>query len=106
MQVHADPVPLLENRNALGLLIESRVLDCDCGLSGQGRDGLLILETECRPAMLFGQIEIAQRRAAPTDRRPQEAAHRWVVRWKSHRRWVVLDIAQPQRVGLTLKQSQ
>src|SRR5207253_4839189 len=55
--------------------------------------------------LLLGQIQIAQRRPAPKDRRPEEAAHWWVVRWKPDRGGVVLDIAQAQCVGLTLKES-
>ena len=96
---------LLEHRNALGLRVQSRVLDCDGRLSGERGDSLLVVGAEFPSGLLLGQIQIAQRRPAPKDRRPEEAAHWWVVRWKPDRGGVVLDIAQAQCVGLTLKES-
>src|SRR2546428_5889956 len=106
MQVHTDAVALLEHGDAFGLPVQSRVLDRDRRMSGQGGHGLLVIDAEPRSALLFGQIQIAQSGAAPTDRRPKEGVHRRMMRWEPDRSWVVLYLAQPQRVGLTLKESQ
>ena len=63
VEVLADPDPLVDDRETLDLLVESRVLDRHAGVQGEQLDKSLVLDRELGGAPFVREIEVADRPA-------------------------------------------
>ena len=80
VQVAADPLALLDDGQALDLLVEPGVLDGDAGVQGEHLDEPLVVLGEVAGGLLVGQVQPADRPALGPDRDAQQRVHRRVVR--------------------------
>ena len=62
MQVAADPVALVDDRQALHLVVQPGVLDGDPGVEGEHLDQRLVVLAELGRAQLVRQVQAADRR--------------------------------------------
>ena len=79
VQVAADAIALIHDREALDLLVEPRVLDRYSRMKGEGLDQRLVVRAEIGSALLVGQVQATDH--VPLDRHwhAQEGVHGRVV---------------------------
>ena len=80
--------------------IEAGVVDRDCRPVGQHHDGLHVALVELHPALLVGEVEVAEGLVANPDRHAQECLHRRVLGWKSVRAGMRRHVVQAQRLRM------
>ena len=80
VEVLADALALVDDRQPLDLLVQAGVLDGDAGVDGERLDEPLVGLGELGGAGLVGQVQVADRAALHGDRHAEEAVHRRVVR--------------------------
>ena len=100
VEVLGDAVALVDDGEAIELLVEPRVLHRDPGVDREGLDERLVFRAEPGGADLVGQVQPAQGRALDRDRDAQEAGHRRVVRREARAVWVGGDVRDPERAVL------
>ena len=64
MQIAADAVSLLDDREVRSLLVEPGVVDRDPGVEGEQLDQPLIVRRELGSALFIGEIEVPDGSAA------------------------------------------
>ena len=95
MEVAADAVTLVDDRQAAHLIVEPRVLDRDPGMQGEHLDQRLVIGAELRGPELVREIEAPDDLAAGRDRHAEEAGHGRVVRREPVALRVAGDVGDP-----------
>ena len=80
MEVLADALALVDDRQPLDLLVQPGVLDGDPSMDRERLDKALVGLGELSGAHLVGQIQVADRAAFHVDRHAKEAVHGRVIR--------------------------
>ena len=106
VEILADALPLVDDGQQLGLLVEARVLDRDARVEGEGLDEPLVVLGELVGSQLVGQVEVADRRAVDGDRDAEKAVHVGVVRREAVAPRVGRDVPDPERAVLAHDQAQ
>ena len=83
VQVAGNALPVFDNRHPPQPILEASGSDCGPGDPAQRLDQYHILVGE--PALLVGEVEIAEGSVANGHRDAEEGLHRWMVRWESRR---------------------
>ena len=84
----------------LRLFIEAGVVDGDTGGRGERLGEHFVVFAERLAGSLLGQIQVAEHVVADEDRHAEEGAHRGVMRRKSNRLRVVVDVVESDRGGV------
>ena len=87
VEVLADALALVDDRQALDLLVQPGVLDRDPGVDRERLDEPLVVLGELVGARLVGQVEVADGAALDGDRDAEEAVHRRVIRREIRGAW-------------------
>ena len=78
--------------------MEPGVLDRDLRVEGEHLDQALVTLAEWAPALLVGQVEVADRGTAGPDRHTEKGVHRRVVRGEAGSRRVAGNVRDPVRL--------
>ena len=100
VEVLADALAFVDDREPLDLLVEPRVLDRDAGMDGEGLDQRLILLGELVGAGLVREVQVPDRATLHRDGNAQEAVHRRVVRREPVAPRIDRDVRDPERAVL------
>ena len=100
VEVLADALALVDDRQALDLLVQPGVLDRDPGVDGERLDQPLVGRGELRGPGLVGEVQVADRAALHGDRHAEEAVHRRVVRREPVAARIDGDVRDPERAVL------
>ena len=106
VQVLADALALVDDRQPLDLLVQSGVLDGDPGVDGERLDQALVTLGELGRVGLVGEVQVADRSTLHRDGHAQEAVHRRVVRRESVAPRIDRDVRDPERAVLPDDQAQ
>ena len=97
MEVLADALALVDDRQALDLLVQAGVLDGDRGVASERLDEFLVVRGELGGVALVRQVEIADRSTFHRDGYAQEARHRRVMGREAMAPRVRVDVGDPER---------
>ncbi len=93
VEIERQPVALGGDRELPRLLVQARVRDRDCGMSGEQPDQLLVLVGEVGRVELLGQVERPDHSRRRHDRDAEERAHvRMAIRPPAAEARVLVDV--------------
>ncbi len=106
VEILADPLALLDDRQALDLLVEPGVLDGDPGVEGEHLDERLVGLAELPRPALVRQVEVADGLALDRDRHAQERGHPGMVGREPVAPGMTGDVGDPERTPAADDQAQ
>ena len=106
VEVLADPLALVDDGQALDLLVQARVLDRDRRVAGERLDERLVGRGELLPGRLVGEVQVADRAALHRHRDAEEAVHLRMVRREPVASLVEGDVGDPDRAVLADDQAE
>ena len=100
VEVHRDPVAVLEDGDLLQPGVEPGVVDRHAGRAGERHRELLVAFAEHLGGLFVGEVEVPEHLAPHHDRHAEERAHRRVVRREPEARRVLGEVGETQRAGI------
>ena len=106
VEVHRDPVTVLEDGELLQPDVQPGVVDRHAGRAGQRHRQLLVAFAELIGGLLVGEVEVPEHLAVHRDRNAEERPHRRVIRREAVARRVLGEVGEAQRAGVGDQQAE